>query len=225
MREERTPDEMIIDKALILAQLDRIAHYKDDVVGDRIKCMKLPFVVEYPMFERRIKAFNLTYFRFEWGPISKGVYEAWRDLKAVGCLAFDQNLLVLTQAGHHLAHDFTSDVLQIEDNLFFFTELDNVAQKFARLSTTWVKELVYRMDVQPIEGGSRLKVRDAPIGTNFTKALDDHEATQALKVSQGWLETLAVELNAQNKGSITKAIEDFHKGRILSHREVWGHVP
>lgn len=225
MREERTLDEMIIDKALILAQLDRVAHYKDDIVGDRIKCMKLPFVIEYPMFERRIKAFNLTYFRFEWGPISKGVYEAWRDLEAVGCLAFDQNLLVLTQAGHHLAHDFTRDVLQIEDNLFFFSELENVAQKFARLSTTWVKELVYRMDVQPIEGGSRLKVRDAPIGTNFTKALDDKEATQVLKVSQGWLETLAVELNAENKRGITKAIEDFHKGRILSHEKVWGDVP
>ena len=225
MREERTPDEIIIDKALILAQLDSIAHHKDNVVGDRIKCMKLPFLVEYPMFERRIKAFNLTYFRFEWGPISKGVYEAWRDLEAAGFLVLDQNLLVLTQAGHNLAHDFIKDVLQTTGNQFFLTEIENTSKKVARLSTPWVKELVYRMDVQPIEGGSKVKVRDAPIGTNFTRALDDEEVTQALKVSQGWLETLAVELSPKNKQSINRAIDDFHEGRILSHEQVWGNVP
>lgn len=224
MREERTPEETLIDEALVLVQLDRFAHYKGDIVGDKIKCMKLPFVVEYPMFEQRLKAFNLTYFRHRWGPLSKGVYKAWRDLEAVGCIGFDRNLLILTQAGHELAHAFAKEVLQAPENLFTFTELENVAQKFARLSTPRVKELVYRMDVQPIEGGPRLKVRDAPIGTNFTRALDDREAKQALKVSRSWLETLAIELNPNNKQSIATAIEDFHQGRILSHEEVWGNV-
>lgn len=224
MREERTPEETLIDKALVLVQLDRFAHYEGDIIGDKIKCMKLPFIVEYPLFEQRLKAFNFTYFRYDWGPLSKGVYEAWRDLEAVGCLAFDRNLLILTQAGHKLAHAFAKEVLQAPENLFTFTELENVAQKFARLSTPWVKELVYRMDVQPIEGGPRLKVRDAPIGTNFTRTLDDKEATQVLKVSQGWLEALAIELDPENKQSIAKAIEDFHQGRILSHEEVWGNV-
>jgi len=35
MREERTPEETILDRALILSLLDRVAHYKDDNVGDK----------------------------------------------------------------------------------------------------------------------------------------------------------------------------------------------
>jgi len=225
MREERTPEEIIIDKALVLALLDRVVHYSaSDVAGDRIKCMKLPFIIEYPMFERRIKGLNLTYFQYEYGPISKGIYETWRDLNHAGYLTFDKNLIILTEAGHRLAHDFIGDVLQTEPNLFFFSELESTAKRFARLSTAWVKQIVYAMEVQPIEGGPRLKVRNAPEGTNFTRALDNKEAKQVLKVSQGWLETLAIELNPQNKQSIARAIEDFHQGRILSHEEVWGNV-
>lgn len=224
MREERTPEEAILDKALILSLLDRVAHYKDDNVGDKIKCMKLPFLVEYPMFERKLKGFNMTYFRYERGPLSKHVYEAWRDLQATGCLTFDGYSLILTQIGHSLAHEFISDVLKTEENSFFFEQLEGVAKKFGPLPMSLVQRLVYAMDVQPLEGGPRLKVRDADVGTNFTRALEKKEAKQVLKVDQSWLETLAIELNPENKQSINKAIEDFHKGHVLSHGQVWHNV-
>ena len=81
------------------------------------------------------------------------------------------------------------------------------------------------MEVQPIEGGPKLTVRDAPIGTNFTRALDEAEARQVLRVSQGWLETLAITLNPKNKESLGKAVSDYREGRILSGEQVWGNVP
>jgi len=228
MREWRTPDESIIDKALYLSLLDLVAHQKKEkgtVIGNRIKCMKLPFLAEYPMFEKRSKGFNLTYFQYEYGPISKNIYEVWRDLESVGCIAFiEKNWIEFKEEGHRVAHAFIDEVLSQEENQAFLEQLRDTAERYGRLATPTILKIVYNLDVFIGELGRRLKVQDVPIGTTLIYTLDDKDASQKLKVSQGWLETLAVELSAESKQSINKAIEDFHKGRILSHQEVWSDV-
>lgn len=228
MREWRTADESIIDKALYLSLLDLVAHEKmgkGTIVGDKLKCMKLPFLAEYPMFEKRIKAFNLTFFQYEFGPFSKHIYEVWGDLEGVGCIALiDKKLLELKEEGHQIAHTFIREVLSQAENRLFLEQLQDTAKKYARLATPAIMNIVYDTEVHVLELGKRLKVRDAPMGVNFTYTLDDKEASLKLKVDQNWLETLAIELNPANKYSVIQALDDLKSGRIFSHEEVWAGV-
>lgn len=228
MREWRTSEESIIDKALYLSLLDLVAHQKDEggtIVGNKIKCMKLPFLVEYPMFEKRSKVFNLTFFQYEYGPFSKHIYEVWGDLEGVGCLAFiDKNWIELKDEGHQIAHAFINEVLNKTENQIFLEQLQDVARKYGRLAPPAIMNVVYNMEVYVLDLGRMLKVRDAPMGVNLIYTLDDNEAKSKLKVDQGWLETLAIALNPANKRSVVRAIEDFHQGRVLTREEVWSNV-
>jgi len=228
MREWRTAEEGIIDKALYLSLLDLVAHQKEEggtIVGNKIKCMKLPFLVGYPMFEKRSKMFNLTFFQYEYGPFSKHIYEVWGDLEGVGCLAFiDKNWIELKDEGHRIAHAFIDEVLSRTENRIFLEQLQDVARKYGRLAPPAIMNIVYNMEVYVLELRERLKVRDVPMGVNFIYTLDDNEARSKLEIEQGWLETLAIELNPANKHSIVRAIEDFHEGRVLTHEEVWSNV-
>lgn len=228
MREWRTADESIIDKALYLSLLDLVAHEKAErgtIIGNKIKCMKLPFLVEYPMFEKRSKMFNLTYFQYEHGPFSKHIYQVWGDLEGVGCLALiDKYWIEFKEEGHRIAHAFIGEVLSRPENRLFLEQLQNAAEKYGRLAPPTIMKIVYDMEVYVLELGKRLKVRDAPMGVNFIYTLDDNEARSRLKVDNSWLETLAIALNPANKRSIVRAIEDFHQGRVLTHEEIWSNV-
>ena len=229
MREWRTPEESIIDKALYLSLLDLVAHQKEaggTIVGNKIKCMKLPFLVEYPMFEKRSKVFNLTFFQYEYGPFSKHIYEVWGDLVGVGCLTFiEKNWIELKDEGHQIAHAFIGDVLSKTENRIFLEQLQDVAQKYGRLAPPAIMNIVYNMEVYVLDLRERLKVRDVPIGVNLIYTLDNNEARSGLQIDQDWLETLAIALNPANKHSVVGAIEDFHQGRVLTHEEVWSNVP
>jgi hypothetical protein len=224
MREVRTPEETIIDKALYLALLDLAAHRKGDVVvGNRIKCMKLPFLVEYPMFEDKKKGFNLVFFQYEHGPISKHIYEIWRDLEAVGCIIFrEKNWIQLTQDGHNIASTFISEVLEDQRNSYFSERIKEIAKKYGEWGS--VTSVVYDMEVYAQELGRYMKVREVPMGVTFTYVLDDEEAATKIYIPPSWLETLAIELNPINVRSITNALEDYRLGKILSHEEVWERV-
>jgi hypothetical protein len=228
MHEIRLFEEVAIDKALYLVLADLVTHRKsstDVPIGDRLKCMKLPFLAEYPMFERRMKAFSFTFFKYEYGPMSKNVYEAWGDLQAVGCLQFTDNLrLKLTETGHSIAHAFIEEVLSQGKNRAFLDMLQATADEYGRLATPAILSRVYRMEVYIPELNQRLKIQDAPMGVNFTFALDDDEVEQKMSVDSGWLETLAIELNPRNKHSVTDALADYRLGRVLSHDQVWDPV-
>lgn len=223
MREIRTPDECITDKILYLILMDLAARQRSGVIGNRIKCMKLPFLVEYPMFEDKAKGFNMVYFQYEHGPISKHVYEIWRDLEEAGCIAFQNRIwLELTDHGHRVADDVISELLHVDQNSYFFDRIEDTAKKYG--SRDNITPVVYAMDVYAQELGSRMKVREAPVGVTFTCVLEDAEAVKQLRLPQSWLETLAVELNPANIQSVTNALEDYRVGRILSHDKVWESV-
>ena len=88
MRAERTIDEVLTDKAVTLALLSRVsAHISDGrnhtQIGDRLKLQKLTFLTEYPMFRKRIKGLNFTYFTYRWGPFTKDLYEVETDLGVI----------------------------------------------------------------------------------------------------------------------------------------------
>ncbi len=61
MRQERTREERLKDKAVVLALCAR-TQLAIGSIGDRLKIQKLCFLVGYPLFEKRVKGLNYTFF-------------------------------------------------------------------------------------------------------------------------------------------------------------------
>lgn len=226
MREVRRPDEAIIDKALLLVLMDLVTRKNQgDFVGDRIKCMKLPFLASNQMFEKKAKGFNLTFFRDRYGPLSKAVYSAWNHLSMLGLVVEDRYGFKVTSEGSALAQAVLNDLLCTQANNFFKQTIETVALRYGHLSTSRIRQIVYDMEVSLPRSGIRTKVRDIRPGEDIILILEQEEADLILDIDSAWMETLGIELNPMNKQGLTKAFADYREGRILSHEEVWGNVP
>lgn len=225
MREVRKIDEAIADKALILVLMDLVACKNPSYfVGDRLKCMKLPFLAANQMFEKKAKGFNLTFFRYERGPLSKAVYSAWNHLSLLGLLIEDKSGLKVTPEGSALAQEIFKDVLSTRANKFFKETIENVALRYGHLSTQRIIQLVYDTEVSLPFSGARMKIRDVELGEDLILILEENEARLVFEMEPAWIETLAIELNPVNKEGLLNAFTDFEEGRILSHEEVWRNV-
>jgi hypothetical protein len=226
VRELRKTKEVIMDNALVLILMDLVARRNQTAfVGDRLKCMKLPFLAANQMFEQRAKGFNLTFFKYEHGPISKGVYSAWNHLSILGLIIEDRHGFNVTPDGSALAQAILGDVLSSQVNEFFRNTIENVAMTYGHLATPRIMQIVYDTEVLLPCSGVRKKIRDVELGEDLIMILEQNEARSILEIEPAWLETLAIELNPSNKAGLTTAFSDYREGRILSHEEVWRNVP
>jgi hypothetical protein len=225
MREVRRENEAIIDNALMLILMDLVARQNPAAfVGDRLKCMKLPFLAANHMFEQRAKGFNLAFFKYEHGPISKGVYTAWNHLSILGFIVEDRHGFSVTPKGRALAQAIFEEALSSQGNEFFRNTIKDVAEKYGHLATPKILQLVYDTEVLLPCSGIRKKIRDVDFGEDLIMVLEPNEARSILEVEPSWLETMAIELNPTNVAGLSKALRDYREGRILSHEEVWRNV-
>lgn len=87
MTYERTDEERRSDDALLLTLWARAqVHAGGDVAGDKLKLMKLAFLMAYPLYRDGVKSLNLQFFKYTWGPMATGVYSNLDDLVASGLI-------------------------------------------------------------------------------------------------------------------------------------------
>jgi len=208
MRSEqaRTIDEITTDKALLLS-LFHLAEKKSPV-GSVMKAQKLAFLSAAPMFEENMKAFSLEFFRFKFGPISKGVYLALDDFSAVGLMSrTDYRLSTISKEGRELAEAFIEDVLRgIPENAFCFDRLNLVVNKFSNRTALELRDHVYEIQTKTVESNTLRKIKDIPFYEHFTLALDPEDSRQVLSLPEDWLSTMSIELNPQSLASIERAM-------------------
>src|SRR5690349_20349629 len=131
MRRERTDYERLTDNAVLLSLWARAQQRSGkEAAGDRLKLMKLAYLAAYPLFRDRIKALNLRFFRWKWGPMADQVYDTWADLSARSLLV-DDELIVVTEEGMRLADAFTREVLGLKQNAHVMRTLDTVVEQYA----------------------------------------------------------------------------------------------
>src|SRR3972149_9168332 len=123
MREERTHEEILADEALILAlyHLTQV-EARTPEVGDRLKAMKLVFLANHSMLQRRAKGLNCTFYRWNYGPLSNEVYGAWTRLIQAGLLQEEERISV-TPRGSDLAGAFIREVVADEGSRVFWRSL------------------------------------------------------------------------------------------------------
>lgn len=208
---QRTPEEIIIDRALLLTLYCATAEHGH--LGTKLKAQKLPFLAAVPMFEADEKAFSLEFFRWNHGPMSKAVYDALEDFDALGFVSVSGYELSKPSAeAHQLARAFTDEVLKGNpQNDFCLRRLRSVARKYGEYSSFGLRDLVYDMKFTPLESNRKMTVRETPKTWHFTAALDAAEAVRTLHVPGEWLDTLAVRLNPHNYGSLKRASKQLRE--------------
>lgn len=221
MREDRLKEEAISDAALLLALYARVQERSPTgTAGDRLKLMKLSYLAANRLFEERAKGLNCTFYRWTFGPLSNHVYRTWEMLCRAGLLEEDEEFTV-TPEGIDLARAFVDDVLASEPNVHFLRMIEAVADEWGNKLRGEILDSVYEMDVVPIDSAGPMKVRDVPLTGHLIEALDPHEAKSVLDVPESWLETLALQLDAESMASIERGEVAAQASRLIDGDELW----
>jgi hypothetical protein len=225
MSRERTDYERLTDDALLLC-LWSLAQKREPAskVGDRIKAMKLAFLVAYPLFRDRVKALNFEFFKWDRGPMAKNLYDSLADFEMYD-LAHEDEDIVITDRGLSFGTAFYEEVLKLPENHDILTTVDSVAYEFGPLDQSEVLERVYRMNAYTLQHPSqRRSIKSVPRSETFTKLLEEDEATQSLFVPDGWKATLDLVFHPQALSNLQRAIDDTHEGRLYKGNGFWATV-
>jgi uncharacterized protein YwgA len=199
MRLERTREEALKDKALLLAFLSKVQTEAGGMIGDRLKMQKLVFLACYEMFSRRIKGLNLVFFTYRWGPFTKDLYETEADFEEAGLLERRGKNYLLTESGLALGRELQKSLVSVEDNAPILEALHSVAHNFSEWSTERLMDFTHGMRVIPIGWHEAEVLKDLPLHLDLTRVLEDEEATAILEIDPGWLDSLADALDANRK--------------------------
>lgn len=215
MRRERSDQERLFDNAVLLslwAQAQKQAG--KEVVGDRLKLMKLAFLAAYSLYWDRVKALNLRFYRFKWGPYTEQVADSWADLCARQLLAEDE-LFIVTEEGMRLADSFTREVLALERNKPIQYKIEEVVEQYAALDTQSLLESVYNMRCYTLGSpGRKHLVKAVHQGQEFTALLEPDDADEVLLIPPGWQITLELTFDPDALRNLQRGIDDTHAGRL-----------
>lgn len=221
MRQIPTPEERLNNAALFLCLAEQLTKHGN--LGDRWKVQKCAFLVALNQFEQRQKGFNLTFFRYKMGPMSKQIYDTVDMLKNAGLIGSKGLNYYLSEQGQSFVPQLCADVWADPRNEGFFDKFSEVGRKFGPMSGRSIKDYVYELTATAI-GGPRQIIKDMPEGWDITQVLDHDEATLEIVIPQCWLETLAILVAPESREGIEKASNDMSSGRVRSHAEVWSSV-
>lgn len=225
MRRERTDAERLLDNAVLLTLWARAQERSGgEAAGDKLKLMKLAFLAAYPLYLDRVKALNLRFYRWTWGPMADQVYDTWGDLVRHGLL-LDEERFIVSEEGIRLSAAFAAEVLALEANRRVLETLDQVAEVYGPLSTDQTLERVYAMRCYTSGApGRKRPVKALPHGEAMIDLLEAEEAESLLVVPPGWQVTLELAFHPDALHNLRRGIEDSHEGRVYDWEAVWANV-
>ena len=204
---ERLPEEIIIDKSLLLALYCKVS--EKSVLDSVLKAQKLGFLTAAPLFNKRKKAFSLEFFRWKYGPMSKGLYDALDDLSELRLIPRSGLLLFApSKKAKELSADFWNEQIERKKvNAFVARRIRRVLKKYGGLSPIELRNLVYTLRFATVFSSNTRKVLDIPAHEIFTRVLDDSEAKEKIDIDKDWLDTMGVYLSPKNTASLREAIK------------------
>jgi uncharacterized protein YwgA len=154
------PRESAIDLALLAYILKGAAPFQG-----RTKLQKTTFLTELRLREHDLIGPRFRFYRYDNGPFSKNLLNAYDVLHAQG-LTTHRDELGLTERGQVLA-DLVQMLKDEPDNREFFSEVDTVLETCRRRTGEQLMEEVYDLDVRPEGWTTSMKVRNIPKYTDI----------------------------------------------------------
>lgn len=204
----------MIDAALLLALWKRAATEPLIDAGDKLRQMKLAYLVCHDLRTFASDALTPSFYRWTWGPMSNDIYSTWEILKRSGHLDSEEKMVV-TSRGAELAEAVYHEILGDEANIQIRASFDSVVAYWrARQDTESLLDHVYEMVVTPEGDDIARPIREIRKGTELFSPVDPSEARSRIHIDEGWLETLLIELKPGKISPIITATEDFRAGRF-----------
>ena len=142
----RSSEDKLIDRLLQLYILGRTQELHDGIAGATI-LQKLCFLSEWRFFEEEMNGLHYTFYKYSYGPFSKGVVKDFNFLVSQGKAT--KSTYKLTTYGRTLVDAFFKYTGNFSDNKRFFNILDEIIKKWGNISTDKMKSQVYRMRIRP----------------------------------------------------------------------------
>lgn len=191
----------IVDRLLTLYLYDRVSQ-QSKMYGD-VKLQKLVFLSEKRMLENLERGYHYRFFRWEHGPMSRGVYEDHDFLQSNGLVSEESRQI--SERGREVLRE-AQDLL--DQNSEFVAPIESVVDEYGSESGRQLKQLVYDMEVSPLTLDRSLRVGDIPEGVDIYFPLPDHLASNTFDIDDGWIETLSVMFDTESKDRLDRAIQD-----------------
>jgi hypothetical protein len=212
VRYDRTDSERLTDNAVLLHLWAGAQIMANSDAGDRLKLTKLAYLAADRLYWSGVKALHLPFFRYTYGPFSRGLYTHWDDLTGSGHMVEEERFRV-TERGRLLAESFASEVLDDPANAAVKSALSNIIAEFGVLETGALLDTVYAMHVRCTGLPGLSRVRDIPMNTDMLGILDEAEANAVLRVGPGWEATLELAFHPDALANLQAGIADTHAGR------------
>ena len=212
----RNADERRCDAALLLTLWARSVEAPREDAGDRLWQMKLAFLAALGLSRDEVRALNLHFYRWTWGPLSNEVYEVWDNLEGAGFMCPEERF-VFTRRGLELAEAFYAEVVCDERNVIVRETLDRVAGEWRGEPRTGdLLRHVSAIEIAPPANGSApIPIQAVAAGDPLLEPVPADRAKGWLTVEPGWRETLALAMNPEARATLDAAIADFREGRII----------
>lgn len=193
-------EHKIVDRLLTLYLYDNVSEVSK-MWGD-VKLQKLVFLTEKRMIEEDKRGFHYRFFRWDHGPMSRGVYEDHDFLKSHDLV--DSESLEVSEQGRSIL-DQSSGLL--ERNEEYLSHIDEVTANFGNYSGSDLKSVVYDMEVSPLTLGRSIKVEDIPEGVDIYFPIPDHLAEGTFDIDEEWINTLDIMFRDDSREGLDAAIQ------------------
>ncbi|TXT65403.1 MAG: hypothetical protein BAJALOKI1v1_440020 [Promethearchaeota archaeon] len=137
MQETRTFLETNEDKSFILYLL------KNTPIEGNTKFVKLIFLANYfAKKSNQLIPFHYNFFRYKYGPYSKGIQNDINNLKLSGLIkTIENNTYILTEKGKEVSSKLEEHLPEEKKKI-----IHNVLDNFSNKDTQWILNFVYDLD-------------------------------------------------------------------------------
>ena len=194
IKEGRDLKEIISDHLLLLYLIKKHGELSNRYLGIT-KLQKYTFLSEDAMNEDSIKGLNYNFFRYNYGPVSKQLYNDIKLFKELG-LIHKENIK-LTEKGEKIFQAFEE---LYQKNKKITKKIDEQIQKLATMDTEEVKQYVY--DLEKCVYFLKMKIRDMPMFLDIISKLSEDKAQIRFDIDEEDIETLNILLDDETLDNI-----------------------
>lgn len=209
-----TTEDMLSNEILLLYLIRRI-NEQDNFLGIT-KLQKFVYLIESIFYIDDTKSLKYPFFRWNFGPMSKEVYNECRNLAK-------NNLIEKT--GRKIKHIKVTkrgeDILSqcsdfFDDNKHILKIVDKIVDKYSRYNTNELKNMIYNIK-DPSLG---IRIKDVPQASDLLIGLFDKE--DIVNIDDGWKETLDILLDQEAYDSFIDSIHDAQLNKSIRCEELFG---
>lgn len=194
--------DKIVNKLLLLYLINTV-NEKNHFLGIT-KLHKLVYLFEKHLYTTGKRALNFSFFRWDYGPMSKEIYIE-RDFLAKNGLIEKEGNISITKRGKRLLSQCS--VILNENKPIL--ELINKVSNYSKYETEDLKNKIYNIKDPYWD----IKISDLPKGLDLLVDLCDMEET--IDINNSWIETLDILMDKDIHFSVVDAVKDAQVNKSI----------